>query len=49
VETQPSFAMFRPPELQLLVSRPWFIEGEPFEFGLGEHIGVGDGNIYIRI
>ncbi len=27
--------MFRPPKLHVLVSRPRFVEGHPFEFGLG--------------
>jgi hypothetical protein len=34
METYPSFVMFRPPKLQVLVTRPRFVKGQPFEFGL---------------
>jgi hypothetical protein len=30
--------MFRPPELQVPISRPRFAEGQPFEFGLGSRL-----------
>jgi len=36
--TQPSFVVFRPPKLQVLVSRPRFVEGQSFEFGLGSKL-----------
>ncbi len=38
METQPSFVMFRPSELHVLVSRPRSVEGFPFEFGLGSKL-----------
>ncbi len=30
--------MFRPLELHVLISRPGFVEGHPFEFGLGNRL-----------
>jgi hypothetical protein len=38
VETQPSFAKFRPSKLQVQVSRLGFVEGFPFEFELGSRL-----------
>jgi len=38
METQPLLAVFRPPKLQVQTNRPRFIEGQPFEFGLGSII-----------
>jgi hypothetical protein len=35
METQNPLTMFKPPKLQVLVNRPGFVEGQPFEFGLG--------------
>jgi hypothetical protein len=33
--TQTLLLVFRPPKLHVLVSRPRFVEGHPFEFGFG--------------
>jgi hypothetical protein len=38
VETQPSFVEFKPSKLQVLVSRPRFEKGFPFEFELGSRL-----------
>jgi hypothetical protein len=38
VETQNPLAMFKPLELQVPVNRPRFVEGQPFEFGLGNRL-----------
>jgi hypothetical protein len=38
VETQTPLAIFRPPKLQVLATRPRSIEGQPFEFGLGSRL-----------
>jgi hypothetical protein len=36
--TQTLVVVFRPPELQIPVSRPRFAKGQPFEFGLGNKL-----------
>jgi hypothetical protein len=35
VETQPSFAMFKPLKLQLPINRPRSAKRQPFEFSMG--------------
>jgi hypothetical protein len=38
VEPQPFFEMFRPLELQVLISRPESTEGFPFEFEMANRL-----------
>jgi hypothetical protein len=38
MEIEPPLTIFRPLELQVLASKPWFVEGQPFEFGYGNII-----------
>jgi len=44
METKLLLIVFKPLEIQILVSRPRFIEGQPFEFELGSRIVNGLGS-----
>ncbi len=38
METEIPLTLFKPPKLQVLLSRQRFAKGQPFEFGLGSRL-----------